>query len=53
MAMDVRCPWCAGDATVKVVVASGTTAAIFTCSACSVSVELAPDPVATPAARAA
>ena len=46
--MNVECPWCAGQATVEV--ADGDE---FSCSGCSVRVEMAPEPVEEPVARAA
>jgi hypothetical protein len=46
--MTVECPWCAGPATVEVAESDE-----FSCSGCSVRVEMAPDPVAEPVARAA
>jgi hypothetical protein len=45
--MNVECPWCAGPATVEV----GDDE--FACSACAIRVEIAPDPVNEPVARAA
>jgi hypothetical protein len=47
--INVECPWCAGSATVEV--ADGGEA--FSCAACAIQVEIAPEPVAEPVARAA
>jgi len=46
--ISVECPWCAGSASVEV--ADGHE---FNCSGCAIRVELAPDPVTEPVARAA
>jgi len=52
-AMDVECPWCAGEATLEVVMATRASAATFRCTTCSVDVAVAADPIATSIARAA
>jgi hypothetical protein len=52
-ALDVECPWCGASATIEIVRSGREDVATLTCHACSVGVELAPDPVATPFARAA
>lgn len=46
--MHVECPWCAGSATVEV--AGGGE---FSCADCSITVELAPEPIAEAVALAA
>jgi len=46
--MHVECPWCDGPATVDAG-AGGE----FACADCSIRVELAPEPVREPVARAA
>jgi hypothetical protein len=46
--INIECPWCAGTATVEV--ADGDE---FSCTACSIRVEIAPDPLAEPLDRAA
>ena len=44
----IECPWCAGSATVEV--AEGDA---FECTGCAIRVEIAPDPLTEPVARAA
>lgn len=46
--MNVECPWCAGLSTVEIGDADE-----FSCSACAIRVEIAPEPVLEPVARAA
>jgi hypothetical protein len=46
--INIECPWCAGAATVEV--ADGNE---FSCTACSIRVDIAPEPLAEPAGLAA
>jgi hypothetical protein len=46
--MNVECPWCAGPATIEV--ADGDE---FSCTDCSIRVEIAPSSASEPVARAA
>ena len=46
--MHVECPWCAGPATIE-----AGAAGEFECAACAIRVEIAPEPVSEPVARAA
>jgi hypothetical protein len=46
--LTVECPWCAGSATVEV-----DDGDEFCCAGCAIKVDIAPDPVREPAARAA
>ena len=48
---EIDCPWCAAEATIEAG-PTGTGAATFVCTSCSIGVELAPDPT-TLVARAA
>jgi len=45
---NVECPWCAGSATVEVADGDG-----FSCAGCAIQVDIAPEPVREPVARAA
>ena len=49
---DIECPWCAGHL-VALDLAMGDAGEALACSACSIVVELAPDPVTAPIALAA
>jgi len=55
--MDIECPWCAAPATIAIVDPGATnadpTGGAFSCPACAIRVDLAPDPAPTPIARAA
>ncbi len=44
----IECPWCAGSATVEVAESD-----MFECGGCAIRVEIAPDPLTEPVARAA
>ena len=44
----IECPWCTGSATVDMAEGAG-----FQCADCAVKVDIAPDPVPEPVARAA
>ena len=44
----IECPWCAGPATVETGAAGQ-----FECAECAIRVEIAPEPVSEPVARAA
>ncbi len=46
--MHVECPWCAGPATVE-----AGPAGAFECTGCAVRIDIAPEPVSEPVARAA
>jgi hypothetical protein len=46
--MNVECPWCAEPATVE-----AGEAGEFSCAGCAIRVELAPEPISEPVARAA
>lgn len=51
-AMEIDCPWCAGEGTVETG-ATQAQVATFVCPDCMVRVELAPDPSVAVTARAA
>jgi hypothetical protein len=46
--ISVECPWCAGSATIEVAEDDR-----FDCAGCAIRVEIAPDPITEPVARAA
>lgn len=46
--ISIECPWCTGMATLDI--EEGST---FQCALCAIDLEIAPDPVAEPVARAA
>ncbi len=50
--IDIDCPWCTAEATIETG-ATGAGVATFVCRACSIGVELAPDPVTIAVALAA